>query len=59
MAETSGPPAAEDPITEVPRRDNKRLVFLTVVVIIAIVLGLRRARAKPVASDAAPPETES
>ena len=47
---------SEDPISEVPRRGSKRYVLLALVVIIAVVLGLRRTRTKPVASDAAPPE---
>jgi len=48
---------SEDPISEVPRRGSKRYVLLALVVIIAVVLGLRRTRTKPVASDTAPPES--
>lgn len=47
---------SEDPISEVPRRAKKRYVLLVLFVIVAVVLGLRRTRTKPVASDAAPPE---
>ncbi len=50
---------SEDPISEVPRRGKKRYVLLALVVIVAVVFGLRRTRTKPVASDAAPPENAS
>ncbi len=58
MLEESGVPGGEEPLTGVRRRD-RRFVLLALVVVIAIVLGLRRVRSKPVVSDVAPPETES
>ncbi len=59
MTPSDEPLIIEDPITEVPRKDNRRYVAFALLVIVAIVLGLRRTRTKPVASDAGPPETES
>ena len=50
---------SEDPIGEVPRRGKTRYVVLALIVIVAVVLGLRRTRTKPVANDAAPPENAS
>ncbi len=58
MLQESGVPGGEEPLTGVPRRD-RRFVLLALVVVIAIVLGLRRVRSQPVVSDVAPPETES
>lgn len=52
-------PLSSEKIDDVPRRGKKRYVLFALIVIVAVVLGLRRARSKPVASDVAPPETES
>jgi hypothetical protein len=59
MSASEEPLVTQDPISEVPKRGKKRYVLLAFVVVVAIVFGLRRARSKPVASDAAPPEAES
>jgi hypothetical protein len=57
---TDQPSPAEDPITEVPKSGlKKRYVVIALLVVLAVVFGLRRARTKPVASDAASPQTES
>ena len=57
---TGESPPVEDPIFEVPKSGPKKRYFLiALVVVLAVVFGLRRARTKPVASDAASPQTES
>ncbi len=60
MSATDEPLIIEEPITEVPRGGlKKRYVLFALLVVVAVVLGLRRARSKPVANEAAPGENEA
>ncbi len=58
MSAADRPPLVEAS-ESVPRTGKKRYAVFALLVIVAIVLGWRRVRTKPVASDASPSEIES
>jgi hypothetical protein len=59
MSDSEEVALVEETIGEVPKRGSKRYVLLAIVILVAVVLGFRRFKTKPVASDAAPPEAET